>query len=1088
MRLLLAGLLDRRGMNAAVLLVTLVAVCATVLVPTYGGAAVEHLLDTRLDERAPYTTGLTYTVAARDVADVPAGDPADYDAPSVDSLVKAARAPFEDTPGVRTFWPVETPWALDRGGRFTYGQAAFVAPAYWRAGMCRLVRLEGTCPSGRGEALMQATMARTLGLGTGDTFDVTYTESFLRRTGTTVDGVEDQRRRTVSWRLVGTYTVPDPSSPAWFDLSRFTGPEDLVLPPQGQGPPEGTAPALLVDPSSLDFQSVEAGVDRPIDTTAVDVATTRDAEATARRFRTTASEAAGLVAGSDVEVLPDLDLASVFGQVRSERALLSRVLVAALVPLVVLALLLLFALVSSAAEARRPQVALARLRGQSSRQVLRFAVGEPFLVVLVAAPLGVAVALLTARLLARAWLHPGIPVALDATTLLGLAAVVLAALGASWAAALAVVREPLSVSLAVAVRRRDAGSRSALVLRSAVVAVAVAAVGNLLASGDQSSQLLALLTPTLLALAVAVGGAALLRLLARAWIGRTAASGGTAAFLAARRLGRRRDLANLMVPLLLAVAVLTVAVVTTATSDDWRLSRARSEVGAARTYLAAASPGRLLEVTREVDPRGRYLAAAVLDDVGDDMGRAVFVDTSRLARVAAWDPSWSDVRPPGAARRLSLPEDERISFTGRELTVRVRDVALRSATGAESVLSFQYVDGAGEQHDEVVGRIPNGPGRTLTVRLPGCARRCLVEQLAVTGTSASVSDVDGRLTVASVALDGREVDWGLTRPDAWRPARPFPVSLVDPPVLARARPDGLHLRLFLGHLPPGPGRPDAQVAGIARVTPATTPEVVPALVASGTRTRSAARTGSGIALTYPASTVVGQALNGQQVPMRVVDRVSALPLVGTEGSLSDLETSLVEFEPPAGALVTTELWVAPGTPASVLAAVRDHRVGLSDPRSLDASLRDLRGDAFSLGLRLFLVVGLATLLLAVLGVLASAVLQSRWRSYEVAALRVVGVSQRSLVRGSVLEYVVLLGLAVVLGLAAAEASLRLVLPSLSLGTAGVHEPDPVYAAHWPLLLGVGGGLFVLAVLIALGVSRRVVRMGRPSTLRWAEQG
>jgi len=37
------------------------------------------------------------------------------------------------------------------------------------------------------------------------------------------------------------------------------------------------------------------------------------------------------------------------------------------------------------------------------------------------------------------------------------------------------------------------------------------------------------------------------------------------------------------------------------------------------------------------------------------------------------------------------------------------------------------------------------------------------------------------------------------------------------------------------------------------------------------------------------------------------------------------------------------------------------------------------------------------------GVLASAVLQSRWRSYEVASLRVVGVRQRALVRGSVLE-------------------------------------------------------------------------------------
>jgi len=133
-------------------------------------------------------------------------------------------------------------------------------------------------------------------------------------------------------------------------------------------------------------------------------------------------------------------------------------------------------------------------------------------------------------------------------------------------------------------------------------------------------------------------------------------------------------------------------------------------------------------------------------------------------------------------------------------------------------------------------------------------------------------------------------------------------------------------------------------------------------------------------------------------------------------------------------------------------------------------------------------VGVATLLLAIFGVLASAVLQSRWRSYEVASLRVVGVSRRALSRASTLEYVVLLGVAVVLGVAAAYLSLKLVLPAISLGTAGDQDPLPVYATHWPLVLGVGGGLFLLSVLIAVAVSRRVTRLGRPSTLRWAEQG
>jgi predicted lysophospholipase L1 biosynthesis ABC-type transport system permease subunit len=121
-------------------------------------------------------------------------------------------------------------------------------------------------------------------------------------------------------------------------------------------------------------------------------------------------------------------------------------------------------------------------------------------------------------------------------------------------------------------------------------------------------------------------------------------------------------------------------------------------------------------------------------------------------------------------------------------------------------------------------------------------------------------------------------------------------------------------------------------------------------------------------------------------------------------------------------------------------------------------------------------------------VFASAVLQSRWRSYEVAALRVVGVGQRTLVRASVLEYVVLLGVAVLLGVLSAYLSLKLVLPSISLGTAAATDPAPVYATPWLVVTGVAALLFVLATLIAVLVSRRITRLGRPSTLRWAEQG
>ena len=665
---------------------------------------------------------------------------------------------------------------------------------------------------------------------------------------------------------------------------------------------------------------------------------------------------------------------------------------------------------------------------------------------------------------------------------------VVASLLATVLAAMAVIREPLSSALKTSVRQR-ATSRGGLVLRSAVVAVAVASVAQLLTSQDQSSQLLALLAPMFLALAVAVGGAWVLRQVGAWWVGRTTGRGTAPAFLASRRLARRQDLANLMVPLLLAVSVITFAASASAVSDDWRVSRARAALGADATYQADVSPGRLLRLTHEVDPEGRHLAAALVDNSGDDTDRRLFVDARRLAAVSAWDDSWSDTPVSTLAKRLAAGLGERVTFSGSQVSVTTSDVRLRSTTREPSYLWLQYVDDDGEQQDVRLGRLRTGPGATLTGRTPGCATSCAVEQLYLAGDS----HVGARRRRAAHPHRGRRrrarpPTGASTREDGWRPARPFPVSLVDTPVVLQGGPAGLAMKVYLGQLPPGADADPTMVAGYARITPATTPDAMPVVLTDGTKAPSADQGGAGTALPYDRSTVVGTGLSGVKAPMDVVGRVRSLPVLGDEGEMADLETSLVEFEPAPGSVVVVELWAAKGTPASMLAKVRDAGVDLNPLGTVDEELTRLRGDAFTLGLRLFLLVGLATLLLAVFGVFASAVLQSRWRSYEVASLRVVGVSQRSLVRASVLEYAAMLGVAVLLGVGSTLLALRLVLPSLSLGVPDPHEPAPLYPVHWGILGGAGLALFLLALLIAVVVSRRVTRMGRPSTLRWAEQG
>ena len=74
-------------------------------------------------------------------------------------------------------------------------------------------------------------------------FDVAYSDSPLVTDEQYPEGIDAQKRRTVAYTVVGTYTVPDPGSPAWFDLSRFTGLSDLRVPPQrGAGRADRPAP------------------------------------------------------------------------------------------------------------------------------------------------------------------------------------------------------------------------------------------------------------------------------------------------------------------------------------------------------------------------------------------------------------------------------------------------------------------------------------------------------------------------------------------------------------------------------------------------------------------------------------------------------------------------------------------------------------------------------------------------------------------------------------------------------------------------------------------------------------------------------
>ena len=360
-------------------------------------------------------------------------------------------------------------------------------------------------------------MARTLGVGAGDTLDLRFVDQYFQEvTGADqTSTVESERTRPETFEVVGTYRVEDPEAPAWFDLSRFTGLENLVPPPaKGEAAPPAS-PALLVDPGSMDSQTFRGGVDRPVDPGAVDLDRLDGSRRLALRLPGPAARAEHRRRGRAARPVhplrrgPRRAHAAAAGDGRRAGAPGRAVAAAA-----VRAGVRRGGAAPAVRRARQAARALAPARCSASRW------GSPSWWSRSRRRSRSARRCCSPTSSPGCGSTPGIPVAVDGVAWLALAAVVVSALVASAMAALDVIREPLSRALASALTRRET-SRGRLVLRSAVVAVAVAAVAQLLTSGDQSSQLLALLAPLLIALAVAVGGAWLLRAASTRWLGRT---------------------------------------------------------------------------------------------------------------------------------------------------------------------------------------------------------------------------------------------------------------------------------------------------------------------------------------------------------------------------------------------------------------------------------------------------------------------------------------------------------------------------------------------------------------------------------------
>ena len=1033
--LVLRALWWRRGVTLAVLIVAIVTTTAAALGPLYARAAGESILQDHLTQ-AGYTAGLHLH-----------GDlelsPAAY-------TREAAAVPKPGT--VRGYQRQIRGLYTPRGvNLLAAGSQLNVAGALaWRDGACQhLVLVSGRCPTAAGQTMVSQRTAASkfYGFHLGGRVEVDF-PSF--------DGLPVPSALTLT--VVGIYRPIDTTDPFWFGQSLFDA-------HSAADPNPDTIDSLFVSRGQFDLihpaPLVEADFDYPVTPSAI-----RLQNATTER--SSLSHLLARYRGEKV-ITANSSVLSVLSAAARERhaADVSTQLVTW--QLALLAFLVLFQIVSDAIEARGNEIAMAKLRGLSPGATARFGLAEPIFLLAVAVPLGVLAALGVAHLFAAAALVSGVPVVLPLSAIY---TALIAFAGGIGATALAGYRT-LTRSVMDQWRRTDRGHANGRLILILDVLLAIAAVVGLVAlrnghdsskpAGAGSTSTFTLLAPGLLIAAVGLLGVRLLPLVCR-WLARlTRGSRRLGLFLAARQVARRPVGLRLAALLAVAVGLATFAVAGETVALNNRSARAQAELGAHRVASVQLEPGAdPVAITHRLDPQGKWAMAAAtwLPFGGDTVGTVLGVDSSRLDAVgdsAAGGPSTSAIA--SILGRSAVPP---ITITAPRL--RVHLVASDLTGDRRPYLEVNLRTPRARVYNADSSTIRAG-AQTIVVPLK-CASGCSLVGLTWNRQVDAATAESGTIRVTGIDIahgsGWTPLDLGTHIPGAWRAAVPegqasdrVTVTPVDPSTGS----GGIEDRF---------GNQNGGYAGIAY---ASNPSPIPAVATP-------------------------KSFNPPSVHRRMIDTTATtayfsvlrsapvLPVVLNDGLIMDvryLSTELPGFTGEA----QWQVWLGPAAPADALARLTAAGLPVEHVRTEQARLHQLGRQGPALALLLLLVCAIAGTALAVGGTAISISASSRRRSYEIAALRVVGISRRALLRAGAIEQLLLLGAAALLGVPTGLVAAAVAMPVIP----EFADRTPItldYTPSWTPTLLFALAFIVLLTLTAVIGARGLIRAAIPSRLREAE--
>ena len=880
-----------------------------------------------------------------------------------------------------------------------------VGELLWRDGACaHVVWTAGGCPTAKRDVAVSAADAKNFKLKIGSTIAVVEQPR--------VD--QTDKLPTVALRVTGVYRQ---APAAYWDgrllegLSGFIDPNPPYRPAHdswltAEGTFAGAQAPHWLDP----LNSVTFNLDRPA------VGVDR-----ALRLGPLVTETANRVAFRVDENGNAINAEAVLADVQSGLPTISasidqggrQALVTVPLLMIQLGLLALFVLglvLGAAVEQRRPEVALARLRGSGSKGARHLMLSELMPVVLLGVPVGVAGALGLGALARHTVLHDAAPFELGLGFWVAIAGTVLLLCAVTWLAAVSGTRDRIS-SLLRSVPTRVPGW-APRVADTVVVAGSATAVLAFVTGGLRGP--LALAAPALMALLVGLVLAHLLVPTAT-WLGRQLMLRGSyAAALAMLAMARRPATRRVVTVVTVASALLVFSSYAVSVGSRNRQLAAQGDVGAAMVAdVTGADVSTVVKAVATVAD-GHETPVVRISAAGHAFRTTLAVDPAVFSRVAL-SPGADAARVPWS--RLQLVTGPRLFVAGRSISLLATPDRLKISQGGVQ-LQLDLIDYRGAASTVALGNIPVSRARTLGAAVP-CASGCTVAGLTV-GSFSGVA-YKGHLTISQVKVAGGSTNLPGAVAD-WRPG----IDRLDRVEASADSPDGLTLNLV-----------NNGVSGLG-MTSRWLPTVLPTVIA-----------GPG---TDPAAGIVnGNGLDGDDRALVSVGRLPRAPGVDGPAALVSLDL-LQHWGSRVAKSARIQVWFDSENPvrlARVRAALQRSGVEISEVRRVSDVRRSYDASVPAWSLQLGVLVALAGLVIAALVLVLLLASTFRRRSRDLACLGMSGVPRRGLTRASVGEQLPIVVLAVLAGAGCGLVGAVLALPTVPLFAVPPGAPHRPWTCRLP---------------------------------------